>query len=148
VPEILIPQLYLYLSFRQMRRRSEEIEEWRISKSSQVCAKHFRGTAINGDKMKRLVPNAVLRTSNYESYEEITLSEEIINISNDDTITGESLLDLKTNIEMRMGSNLQEMGLFFCPQSGFKVYLRHSAITHYLTNANTMTGLVYFEFFH
>jgi hypothetical protein len=62
---------------------------------------------INGDKMKRLVPNAVPITSNYE---EITLWEEIIKISNDDTITGENLLVLKTNIEMRLGSKLQEMG--------------------------------------
>jgi hypothetical protein len=60
---------------------------------------------INGDKMKRLVPNAVPIT-----YEEITLWEEIIKISNDDTITGENLLVLKTNIEMRLGSKLQEMG--------------------------------------
>jgi hypothetical protein len=57
--------------------------------------------------MKRLVPNAVLITSNYE---EITLWEEIIKISNDDTITGENLLVLKTNIEVRLGSKLQEMG--------------------------------------
>jgi hypothetical protein len=65
---------------------------------------------INGDKMKRLVPNAVPITSNYE---EITLWEEIIKISNDDsddTITGENLLVLTTNIEMRLGSKLQEMG--------------------------------------
>jgi hypothetical protein len=46
-------------------------------------------------------------TSNYE---EITLWEEIIKISNHDTITGENLLTLKTNIEMRLGSKLQEMG--------------------------------------
>jgi hypothetical protein len=57
--------------------------------------------------MKRLVPNAVPITFNYE---EITLWEEIIKISNDDTITGENLLVLKTNIEMRLGSKLQEMG--------------------------------------
>jgi hypothetical protein len=57
--------------------------------------------------MKRLVPNAVLITSNYE---EITLWEEIIKINNDDTITGENLLVLKTNIEVRLGSKLQEMG--------------------------------------
>jgi hypothetical protein len=43
--------------------------------------------------MKRLVPNAVPITSNYE---EITLWEEIIKISNDDTITGENLLVLKS----------------------------------------------------
>jgi hypothetical protein len=61
---------------------------------------------INGDKMKRLVPNAVPITSNYE---EITLWEEIVKISTDDTITGENLLILKTNIEMRLGSQLQEM---------------------------------------
>jgi hypothetical protein len=54
---------------------------------------------INGDKMK---PNTI--------YEEITLWEEIIKISNDDTITGENLLVLKTNIEMKLGSKLQEMG--------------------------------------
>jgi hypothetical protein len=47
--------------------------------------------------MKRLVPNVVPITS---SYEEITLWEEIIKISNDDTIAGENLLALKTNIEM------------------------------------------------
>jgi hypothetical protein len=47
-------------------------------------------------------------TSNYE---EITFWEEkIINISNDHTITGENLLALKRNIEMRLGSKLQEMG--------------------------------------
>jgi hypothetical protein len=46
-------------------------------------------------------------TSNYE---EITLWEEIIKISNHDTIIGENLLTLKTNIEMRLGSKLQEMG--------------------------------------
>jgi hypothetical protein len=58
--------------------------------------------------MKRLVPNAVPITSNYE---EITLWQEIISkISNDDTITGENLLALKTNIETRLGSKLQEMG--------------------------------------
>jgi hypothetical protein len=62
---------------------------------------------MNGDKMKRLVPSAVPRTSNCE---EITLWEEIIKISNDDTITGENLSVLKTNIEMRLGSKLQEMG--------------------------------------
>jgi hypothetical protein len=61
-----------------------KIEDWRISKSSHVCAKHFKGTAFNPDKMKRLVSNAVPMTSNYV---EITLSEEIIKISNDDTIT-------------------------------------------------------------
>jgi hypothetical protein len=85
-----------------------KIEEWRIRKSSQTCAKHFRGTDINGDKMKRLVPNEVPITSNYE---EIIFLEEIIKISNDDTITGENLLALKTNIEMKLGSKLQEMGL-------------------------------------
>jgi hypothetical protein len=57
--------------------------------------------------MKRLVPNAVLITSNYE---EITLWEEIIKISNDDTITGDNFLLLKTNTEVRLGSKLQEMG--------------------------------------
>jgi hypothetical protein len=58
--------------------------------------------------MKRLLPNAVPITSNYE---EITLWQEIISkISNDDTITGENLLALKTNIEMRLGSKLREMG--------------------------------------
>jgi hypothetical protein len=57
--------------------------------------------------MNRLVPNAVPITSNYE---EITLWEEIIKISNDDTITRENLLVLETNIEMRLGSKLQEMG--------------------------------------
>jgi hypothetical protein len=58
--------------------------------------------------MKRLVPNAVPITSNSE---EITLWQEIISkISNDDTITGENLLALKTNIETRLGSKLQEMG--------------------------------------
>jgi hypothetical protein len=62
---------------------------------------------INLDKMKRLVPNAVPITFNYE---EITVWEEIIKISNDDTITGENLLVLKTNIEMRLGSKVQEMG--------------------------------------
>jgi hypothetical protein len=31
-------------------------------------------------------------------------------ISNDHTITGENLLALKRNIEMRLGSKLQEMG--------------------------------------
>jgi hypothetical protein len=46
-------------------------------------------------------------TSNYE---EITLWEETIKISNDDTITRGNLLVLKTNIEMRLGSKLQEMG--------------------------------------
>jgi hypothetical protein len=46
--------------------------------------------------MKRLVPNAVPITSNYE---EITLWEEIIKISNDDRITGENLLVLKTNLK-------------------------------------------------
>jgi hypothetical protein len=76
-------------------------------KSRHACAKHFRGTNINGDKIKRLVPNAVPITSNYE---EITLWEEIIKISNHDTIIGENLLTLKTNIEMRLGSKLQEMG--------------------------------------
>jgi hypothetical protein len=53
------------------------------------------------------VPNAVPITSNYE---EITLWEEIIKISNHDTIIGENLLTLKTNIEMRLGSKLQEIG--------------------------------------
>jgi hypothetical protein len=57
--------------------------------------------------MKRLVPNEVPITSNYE---EITIWEEIIKISNEDTITGENLLALKTNIEMKLGSKLQEMG--------------------------------------
>jgi hypothetical protein len=56
------------------------------------------GTDINGDKMKRLVPNEVPIISNYE---EITIWEEIIKISNEDTITGENLLALKTNIEMK-----------------------------------------------
>jgi uncharacterized protein YgfB (UPF0149 family) len=60
--------------------------------------------------MKRLVPNEVPITSNYE---EIIFLEEIIKISNDDTITGENLLALKTNIEMKLGSKLQEMGLDF-----------------------------------
>jgi hypothetical protein len=46
-------------------------------------------------------------TSNYE---EITLWEEIIKISDDDTITRENHLVLKRNIEMRLGSKLQEMG--------------------------------------
>jgi hypothetical protein len=46
---------------------------------------------INGDKMKRLVPNEVPITS---SYEEITFWEEIIKISNDNTITGENILAL------------------------------------------------------
>jgi hypothetical protein len=49
--------------------------------------------------MKRLVSNAVPITSNYE---EITLWEEIIKVSNDDTNTGENLLALKTNIETGM----------------------------------------------
>jgi hypothetical protein len=44
--------------------------------------------------MKRLLPNQVPITSNYE---EITFWEETIKISNDDTITGENLLALKTN---------------------------------------------------
>jgi hypothetical protein len=57
--------------------------------------------------MKRLVPNEVPITSNYE---EITIWDEIIKISNEDTITGENLLTLKTNIEMKLGSKLQEMG--------------------------------------
>jgi hypothetical protein len=43
--------------------------------------------------MKRLVPNEVPITSNYE---EITFWED--------------LLALKTNIEMKLGSKLQEMG--------------------------------------
>jgi hypothetical protein len=43
--------------------------------------------------MKRLVPNEVPITSNYE---EITFWE--------------NLLALKTNIEMKLGSKLQEMG--------------------------------------
>jgi hypothetical protein len=34
----------------------------------------------------------------------ITLSEEIIKISNDLTITGENFLAFKANIEMRLGS--------------------------------------------
>jgi hypothetical protein len=42
----------------------------------------------------------------------ITLCEEIIKISNDDPITGENLLALKTNIEMRLGSKLQDMGIW------------------------------------
>jgi hypothetical protein len=90
---------------------------------------------ISGDKMKRLVPNAVPITFNYE---EITLWEEISKISNDETITGENLLVLKTNIEMRMGIKLQELGW------DLVVKLDHS----YLTNANPMTGLVDFDFFH
>jgi hypothetical protein len=57
--------------------------------------------------MKRLLPNAVPITCNYE---EITFWEEIIKISNDHTITGENLLALKRNIEVRLGSKLQEMG--------------------------------------
>jgi hypothetical protein len=57
--------------------------------------------------MKRLVPNEVSITSNYE---EITFWEEIIKISNDDTITREILLGLKTNIKIKLGSKLQEMG--------------------------------------
>jgi hypothetical protein len=61
--------------------------------------------------MKRLLPNAVPITSNYE---EITLWEGIIKISNDDTITGENVLALKTNIKMRLGSKLQEMGWDLC----------------------------------
>jgi hypothetical protein len=85
-----------------------EREEGRIRISSHACAKHFWKTDINGDKMKQLVPNAVPITSNYE---EITLWQEIISkISNEDTITGENLLALKTNIETRLGSKLQEMG--------------------------------------
>jgi hypothetical protein len=56
--------------------------------------------------MKRLLPNAVPITSNYE----ITFWEEIIKISNDHTIIGQNLLALKRNIEMRLGSKLQEMG--------------------------------------
>jgi hypothetical protein len=55
----------------------------------------------------QLVANVVPITSNYK---EITLSEEIIKISNNDTIIGENILALKTNIETRMESNLQEMG--------------------------------------
>jgi hypothetical protein len=58
--------------------------------------------------MKRLVPNAVPITS--PNYEEITLSEELIKINTDDTITGENILALKSNIEIRLGSKLQEMG--------------------------------------
>jgi hypothetical protein len=57
--------------------------------------------------MKRLVSNEMPITSNYE---EITFWEEIIKISNDETITGENLLALKTNIEMKLGSKLLEMG--------------------------------------
>jgi hypothetical protein len=57
--------------------------------------------------MKRLVPNEAPITSNYE---EITFWEEIIKISNDDTITREILLALKTNIKIKLGSKLQEMG--------------------------------------
>jgi hypothetical protein len=49
------------------------------------------------------MPNGVPITSNYE---EIILWEEIIEISNDNTITGENLSALKTNIEMRLGSKL------------------------------------------
>jgi hypothetical protein len=56
--------------------------------------------------MKCLVPNEVPITSNYE---EITFWEEKIKISNDDTITGENLLALKTNIEMKLESKLQKM---------------------------------------
>jgi hypothetical protein len=70
-----------------------KIEEWKIRKSSHACAKHSTGTDINGNKMKRLVPNEVPITSNYE---EITFWE--------------NLLALKTNIEMKLGSKLQEMG--------------------------------------
>jgi hypothetical protein len=55
----------------------------------------------------RLVPNVMPITSNYKG---ITLSEEIIKISNNDTIIGENILALKTNIEMKLGSKLQEMG--------------------------------------
>jgi hypothetical protein len=73
--------------------------------------KHFRETDINVDKMKQLLPNAVPITSNYE---EITLWEQIIKISNDDTIPEKNLLALKTNIEMRLGSKLQEMGWDLC----------------------------------
>jgi hypothetical protein len=50
--------------------------------------------------MKRLVPNAVPITYNYE---EITLWEEIIKISNDDTITRENLLVLETKQVTRNG---------------------------------------------
>jgi hypothetical protein len=57
--------------------------------------------------MKRLVPNEAPITSNYEG---ITFWEEIIKISNDDTITREILLALKTNIKIKLGSKLQEMG--------------------------------------
>jgi hypothetical protein len=57
--------------------------------------------------MKRLVPNEAPITSNYE---EITFWEEIIKISNDDTITREILLALKTNIKIKLRSKLQEMG--------------------------------------
>jgi hypothetical protein len=53
--------------------------------------------------MKRLVPNEVPITSNYE---EITFWEEIIKISNDDTIFREILLALKTNIKIKLGSKL------------------------------------------
>jgi hypothetical protein len=67
------------------------------------------GTDINGDKMKRLLPNAVPITST-RNYEEITFWEEKIKISNDRTITGENLVALKRYIEMRLGSKLQEMG--------------------------------------
>jgi hypothetical protein len=95
-----------------MRKRSQFGKRFLKSKSEEfakvaVLVQDFSGTVINGDKMKRLVPNAVPITSNYE---EITLWEEIIKISNDDTITRENLLVLKTNIEMRLGSKLQEMG--------------------------------------
>jgi hypothetical protein len=51
-------------------------------KQSCMCLKHFRETDINVDKMKQLLPNAVPITSNYE---EITLWEQIIKISNDDS---------------------------------------------------------------
>jgi hypothetical protein len=57
--------------------------------------------------MKRLTPNAVPRTSNYE---EIILWEEITKLVMTTPITGENLLVLRTNIEMTLGSKLQEMG--------------------------------------
>jgi hypothetical protein len=53
--------------------------------------------------MKRLVPNAVPITSNYE---EITLWEEIIKISNGDW---RKCFGFKNEFEMRLGSKLQEM---------------------------------------
>jgi hypothetical protein len=52
-----------------------------------ILGEPTRGTDINGDKMKRLLPNAVPITSNYE---EITFWEEIIKISNYHIITWQS----------------------------------------------------------